>query len=157
MPEKLGHRETAVGNTLVKGPVRQGAFGGNEVHVGLAPQPLADDAKLRDLFSGNSQLALAGKVNAAGVLEVKFIQLWADFAPNASLLGGILDYRRPKTLQAATTAEFKQFRTPAKVFVVPETGVTNFQLQFRRIRWRHHAFRIERLSVFKKQGLVFHD
>ena len=112
---------------------------------------------MRDLLSGNSQFALAAKVNAAGVLEVKFIQLWADFAPNASFLWSVLDHRRPKARQAATTAECEHVLTPAEVFFVPKAGVADFQLQFRRIRWRHHALRIEGLSVFKNQGLIFHD
>jgi hypothetical protein len=62
---------------------------------------------LRDLLAGNGQVPLAVQVNAAGVLEMQFIQLGADFAPDARFLGSVLNDRRPKALESATAAEGK--------------------------------------------------
>ena len=56
--DELRHRKAALGDVLVKGPIRQGALGRDEVHVRLAVQPLAQMAQLRDLVAGDGQLAL---------------------------------------------------------------------------------------------------
>ena len=56
--DELRHRKAAVGDVLVKGAVRQRPLGRDEVHVRLAPQPVAQMAQLRDLVARDGQLAL---------------------------------------------------------------------------------------------------
>ncbi len=94
-----------VGDVLVKRPVRQSALGGNKVHVRLAPQTLAQMAKLRDFLARDGQLVLGLQINLAGVLDVQFIEFRTDLAPDAGLFGVVVEERRAESFQTVLSAQ----------------------------------------------------
>ena len=68
MPDKLRHRKTALADVLVKGPVRKGAFGRDQMDVRFLPQPFAQVAELRDFLARDGEFALG--VGGSGLAKV---------------------------------------------------------------------------------------
>ena len=77
------------------------------------PQPLAQQSQLRDFFARDVEFALGIKIHLAGVFAMQFVQLRADLAPDARLLGVVVDERRAKTFQAVLAAQREQLLAPA--------------------------------------------
>ena len=98
MANELRHGETTAGNVLIEGPVWQRAFGRDQVHVGFLPDALAEVPELGNFIAGDDELTLRLEISLAGVFDVQFVQLRADFPPDAGFLRRVVDERRAELL-----------------------------------------------------------
>ena len=100
---------------------------------------------------------LACEVDLAGVLDVQFVQLRADLAPDARFFRRVVDERRAESFQAVLAAQGEQLLAAADVALVAQAGVARLQFQFGRVRRRHHRLGVDGRSVFDERGGFFHD
>jgi hypothetical protein len=114
----------------------------------VAPDAVAQMAQLWDLVAGDGQLTLRVQVDPAGVLQMQLIEFRADLAPDARLLGVVIDQRRAEVLQPVLATQSEQLLAPLDVPFVPQTGVPRLQLQRGHIRRRDHGVGVEGEAVF---------
>jgi hypothetical protein len=75
------------------------------------------------------QLALRLEVDAAGVLAVQAIERRGHLAPDALLLGGVLDERRTEPLETVAATHLEECLAAGDVARVAEPGMPRFELE----------------------------
>ena len=96
---------------------------------------------------GDREIALRRQVDLAGVLDVQFVELRADLAPDAGFFGGVLDERRAEPLEPVPPAEREQLLPAFDVLVVAESRMSRLQLELGRFRRRDHDLGVDRHAV----------
>ena len=96
-------------------------------------EPLAEVPELRDLVLGDGQVALRLQVDRAGVLAVQLVELRADLAPDARLLGRVVDERRAEVAPAGASGTGRTAPCRRAMYaVVAEPGVARLEFEFGR-------------------------
>ena len=106
----------------------------------VSREPFAQGAELRNLVCADAEVVLGLQIDRAGVLAVEFVELRADFAPDARLFGVVMDDRRTELFETMPTAQSEQILATLHVTGVAQAGMAGLKLQLRDVRrFDHHA------------------
>src|SRR6516162_7812324 len=119
--------------------------------IGFPLRPLAQKAELRNFVAGDGQIALRLEIDFARVLDVQFVQLRADLAPDARLFRGVVDERWAEPFQPVLAAQGEQVLPPLDVTVIAEAGVARLEFEFGYVGRNDHGLGVDLRAVLDER------
>ena len=109
-----------------------------------------------NLAFADPEHAFGLQIDSTRVLAMQFVELWADFPPNARLFRRVIDDRRSQVFEPAFAANGEELFAPLDVLRVAKTRMTLLQFLFRGVRRLHHELWVDRGAILNKLTGLFH-